>query len=223
MIEGAIFDMDGTVLDSMQVWSGLTQSVLDDYHIHITTQDYMAVEGCTQFEVAAYFVKQYELPEPPENMIARMNERITARYVEIAKPKEGIISFLERLRVHGIPCCIATLTARHHAEKALKDRGMMQYFDFMLTIEDVGVSKYQPDIYYEAARRMNRRASACMVFEDAPYAAETAKNAGFAVCGVLEHAYQTGEPLLRRVSDLLVEQSYYDVADRILGADTDEA
>ena len=77
---------------------------------------------------------------------------------------------------------IATLTARRHAEKALIDRDMMKYFEFMLTIEDVGVPKYEPDIYLEAAKRLGLTAGECMVFEDAPYAGVTAKKAGFALC-----------------------------------------
>ena len=81
---------------------------------------------------------------------------------------------------------IATLTARRHAEKALIDRDMMKYFEFMLTIEDVGVPKYEPDIYLEAAKRLGLTAGECMVFEDAPYAGVTAKKAGFALCGMAE-------------------------------------
>ncbi len=62
---------------------------------------------------------------------------------------------------------IATLTARRHAEKALRDRGMLNYFAFMLTIEDVGISKHEPDIYLRAAERLGLRPADCIVFEDA--------------------------------------------------------
>ncbi len=89
---------------------------------------------------------------------------ITSRYETIARPKDGVIDFLEGLRARGIKMAIATLTARRHAEKALIDRDMMKYFEFMLTIEDVGVPKYEPDIYLEAAKRLGLTAGECMVF-----------------------------------------------------------
>ena len=109
----------------------------------------------------------------------------------------------------------ATLTARRHAEKALIDRDMMKYFEFMLTIEDVGVPKYEPDIYLEAARRLGLTAEECMVFEDAPYAGVTAKKAGFALCGMAEPAYAEGEDTLRQVSDVFVEHSFAELADKL--------
>ena len=126
-----------------------------------------------------------------------------------------MIDFLEGLRARGVKMAIATLTARRHAEKALVDRDMMKYFEFMLTIEDVGVPKYEPDIYLEAARRLGLTAEECMVFEDAPYAGVTAKKAGFALCGMAEPAYAEGEDMLRQVSDVFVEHSFAELADKL--------
>ena len=85
---------------------------------------------------------------------------------------------------------------------------MMQYFSFMLTIEDVGVPKYEPDIYLEAARRLGLAPAECMVFEDAPYAGVTAHRAGFQLCGMADPAYADGEAELRSVSDSFVERSF---------------
>ena len=192
-IKGAIFDMDGTLLDSMPVWKRLTQNYLKQFDLHITDQDFAACEGFSQPQVADYFLARHpELPLTREQMLDGMDELITSRYETIAKPKPGVIEFLERIRRKGVKMAIATLTARRHAEKALLDRGMMQYFSFMLTIEDVGVPKYEPDIYLEAARRLGLAPAECMVFEDAPYAGVTAHRAGFQLCGMAEPAYADG-------------------------------
>ena len=124
-------------------------------------------------------------------------------------------AYLDGLRARGVKMAVATLTARRHAEKALRDRGMLDYFDFMLTIEDVGVSKWEPDIYLQSAARMGLTPAQCVVFEDAPYACTTAKRAGFYVCGVLEPDYAAGEGELRASSDLVIERSFDEIAGKL--------
>ena len=207
--KGAIFDMDGTLLDSMPVWKRLTQGYLKQFGVHITDQDYAVTEGFSQPQVAQYFADRYpELPDA-QSLMDGMDRLISARYEAIAKPKEGVLDFLEGLRRRGVKMAIATLTARRHAEKALRDRDMLDYFEFMLTIEDVGISKREPDIYLQAAARMGLEPAECTVFEDAPYACATARRAGFRVCGMVEPAYAAGEDELRASSDLIVEH-YFD-------------
>ena len=213
--KGAIFDMDGTLLDSMPVWKRLTQGYLKQFGVHITDQDYAVTEGFSQPQVAQYFADRYpELPDA-QSLMDGMDRLISARYEAIAKPKEGVLDFLEGLRRRGVKMAIATLTARRHAEKALRDRDMLDYFEFMLTIEDVGISKREPDIYLQAAARMGLEPAFCVVFEDAPYACATARRAGFRVCGMVEPAYAAGEDELRASSDLIVEHSFDELRGKI--------
>lgn len=102
-IKGAIFDMDGTLLDSMPVWKRLTQNYLKQFDLHITDQDFAACEGFSQPQVADYFLARHpELPLTREQMLDGMDELITSRYETIAKPKPGVIEFLERMRRKGV-------------------------------------------------------------------------------------------------------------------------
>ena len=214
--KGAIFDMDGTLLDSMPVWKRLTQGYLAQFGVHITDQDYAVTEGFSQPQVAQYFADRYpDLPVDAQGIMDGMDELITARYETIARPKDGVLDFLEGLRRRGVKMAVATLTARRHAEKALRDRDMLDYFDFMLTIEDIGVSKREPDIYLQSAARMGLEPAECTVFEDAPYACTTAKRAGFYVCGVAGPAYAAGETELRAASDLIIERSFDELRGKI--------
>lgn len=207
--KGAIFDMDGTLLDSMPVWKRLTQGYLSGFGVTVTDEEYAACEGFSQPQVAQYFADRYpDLPLDAQGIMKGMDALITARYETLAKPKDGVIAFLDGLRRRGVKMAIATLTARRHAEKALRERDMMDYFDFMLTIEDVGISKREPDIYLKSAEKLGLTPADCIVFEDAPYACATAKRAGFRVCGMVEPAYAAGENELRSVSDFVVEQSF---------------
>lgn len=214
--KGAIFDMDGTLLDSMRVWKRLTQGYLKQFGLHVTDEEYAACEGFSQPQVAQYFADRYpQLPGGAAGLMKGMDQLITARYETVAKPRDGVLPFLDGLRRRGVKMAIATLTARRHAEKALRDRDMLDYFDFMLTIEDVGVSKYQPDIYLMSAERLGLAPADCVVFEDAPYACTTAKKAGFRVCGVVEAAYAAGEQELRASSDLIIERSFDELARKL--------
>ena len=214
--KGAIFDMDGTLLDSMPVWERLTQRYLSRFDLHITDADYAATEGFSQPQVARYFIERYpQLPLDEQTMLDGMDELIRTRYARMARPRVGALRFLDGLRARGVKMAVATLTARRHAEKALRDLGMMGYFDFMLTIEDVGVSKYEPDIYLRAAERLGLAPAECVVFEDAPYAGATAKRAGFRVCGMAEPAYAAGERELRAASDFFVERSFDELAGKL--------
>ena len=217
MIAGAIFDMAGTLLDSMQVWDRLSQRYLDKFGVRITAADYAALEARTQYQGAAYFCERYpEITETPAEVARGLDALICARYEALARPRDGVRELLDALRARGVRMAVATLTDREHAEKALRDRGMLDYFDCMLTIHDVGVSKRDPKIFLESARQLGLPPARCLVFEDAPYAAQTAKRAGFPVCGVLEPTYAAGENELRAASDWVVRRSFAEVQDSIL-------
>lgn len=206
---GAIFDMDGTLLDSMPVWDQLSQRLLQPYGIHVQAADYAAIEGKSQLQGAEYFLRTYpQLPLDPSDFVRRMDELLTARYAAIAKPRDGILELLEGLQARGIPMAVATLTAHRHTEKALRDRDMLRYFSFVLTMEDVGASKHVPTIYWRTAQQLGVASADCLVFEDTPYAGVTAKRGGFQVCGVAEPTYAAEVASLRAVSDFFVERSF---------------
>lgn len=215
-IKGAIFDMDGTLLDSMRVWDALSQRFLGQFGITVTEEDYKAIEGTTQLQGAQYFIDTYpSLTLSAEEVVSGLDQIITKRYTEIAVPKDGVVAFLERLKSKGIKMAVATLTARKHAEKALKDWGLDRFFDFIITIEDVGVSKREPDIYLASAEKLKLKPENCIVFEDAPYGGISAKNAGFYVCGMAEQAYKSEENDLKAISDFFVEHSFDELCGKI--------
>ena len=214
--KGAIFDMDGTLLDSMPVWNRLTQTYLAQFGVHVTDQDYAVTEGFSQPQVARYFTARYpDMPVDLQGMLDGMDKLIAERYASIAKPKAGIIDFLNDLRARGVKMAVATLTARRHAEKALRERVMLDYYSCLITIEDVGVSKREPAIYLQAAAHLGLTPAECAVFEDAPYACAAARRAGFYVCGVAEPAYAAWADELYTASDLVIEKSFDEIRGKL--------
>lgn len=212
MINAAIFDMDGTVLDSMPVWHNCSQIFLNEYGVTVTKEDIEYIEAKTQLQALSYFAEKYkQIGKKGDELMEAFSELIMYRYKTIATPKAGIIDFLEGFKRKNISMCIATLTDKSHSIEILKHKGLYKYFDFVITAADVGKSKRSPDVYLEACRKMRSTPSECIVFEDAPYAAQTAKNAGFTVCGIKEKAYSKTEGILLKSSDFVVCESFDEV------------
>ena len=100
--------------------------------------------------------------------------------------------------------CVASATAVPLVEACLKRLGIIEYFSFLLSCETIGVGKSKPNIYYEAAKRLGAEPSDIAVYEDALYAAETAKKAGFYVIGVFDESAKKNFASLKEISDEII-------------------
>lgn len=113
-------------------------------------------------------------------------QRMKKHYAEEIEIKEGVLDFLKKARACGIKMCIATATRRDIAEPFLEKTGIMEFMEFYIDCIEIGVFKEKPDIFLQSAERLGAEISECVVFEDSPHAAETAKGAGFYVVGVYD-------------------------------------
>ena len=137
-----------------------------------------------------------------------MNGLMDRHYREDISLKPGVKAYLRRLKEKGVRMCVASATSKELVEACLKRLGAADYFEAFLSCEDVGAGKTHPDIYLEAAQRMGAKPKDAAVYEDALYAAETAKKAGFYVVGVYdENSCKTAEEKkrLEDVSDEIIE------------------
>lgn len=198
----AIFDMDGTLVDSMGYWKDLAGEYLRSRGIPSVPEEILeTIRPMTMTESGALFARCFSIPGTPESIAAEMNGIMDEHYRRDIPLKNGVREYLERLREQGTVMCVASATAEPLMEACLTRLGVRRYFRFLLSCETVGAGKNRPDVYLESARRLGSDPGETAVYEDALYAAETAKKAGFYVVGVYDSGSAGHWEKMERLSD----------------------
>lgn len=179
-----IFDMDGTLIDSMVYWKDLASEYLLSKGINQIPEEILdQIKAMTIPQSAALFQKTFGISGDIE---AEMDAMMDDHYRKDIPIKSGVLEYLEQLHRKGIRMCVASATAEHLMESCLTRLGIRDYFEFLLSCESVGAGKRSPLIYQKAAEKMNAIPENIAVYEDALYAVQTAKKAGFYVVGVYD-------------------------------------
>lgn len=203
-IKGAIFDMDGVLLDSMPMWDHAGEMYLAGQGIEAEPDLEKVLFTMTMQKGAEYIRDHYGLKLTADEIIDGINETVRDFYANKVVPKNGVLKFLRLLKSHNIPVTVATSTDRCHVEAALSRNGLMEYVDKIFTCSEVGVGKAaSPKIYELAAEFMGTKVGESFVFEDAYHAAETAQNAGFTVVGLYDESSRDMQ------AELKVHCNYY--------------
>ena len=204
-LQSAIFDMDGTLLDSMPTWRELGPTFLREADIEATPAQLHALRTMTDHEVIPYLREVCGLQKSPEEIMNEIIRRMEDFYSTQVRPKPGLEKFLSILKMEGVWMYVATATHRRLTEKALKTAGIDQYFRGIITSADAGNHKRDSaDIYEMAMRRLQSNKRDTVVFEDALYAIRTAKAAGFRVAGVYDVTEEDDQPEIQRISDYYI-------------------
>lgn len=183
-----IFDLDGTLLDSMNLWNHVDEVFLGKRGIALTDEYTDIVKSVNIDDAARYTVEKYNLPETPAEVIDEWNDMVRVAYRDTVKLKDGAFEVILKAYSLGIKITCATALTRENTMAVLKGNGILSYFSEIVTLEDLGgkVDKSTPDIYLNVARRIDSSPSSCMVFEDVPVAVKSAKSGGFGVCGIFD-------------------------------------
>lgn len=187
MIRGAIFDADGTLLDSMGMWETAEVRYLAAMGIEARPGLSEALFALTLAEGAAFLRREYHLPLTPEEVAAGINRVILHFYQHEVQPKPGAKAFLRKLREKGVRVTLATNTDRAVITEGLKSTGLLPLLEELFTCGELNTSKRNSSLVFDTARRwMGTDVAETWVFEDAVHAAETARKAGYPVAGVAD-------------------------------------
>ena len=181
----ALFDMDGTLVDSMGYWDEVCGEYLRAVGLY-SQEVFDALKPMTLSQTAEYLETEFGIKTSQEEIISRMCQIMLDHYTHDVKIKPGIRAFLDAMQKKGVRMCVVSSSPLSLVETCLNRHDLTQYFEFLLSAEEVGKGKTDPDIYLEAAKRMQAEPSQTITFEDAMLAGLTAKHAGFLTAAIFD-------------------------------------
>lgn len=183
-----LFDLDGTLVDSMWIWESIDVEYLDRFGLELPEDLHSCIEGMSFSETARYFKERFSIPDTLEKMKSDWNRMAWEKYTQEVPLKSGIREFLRYHRARGVKMAVATSNSRELAEAVIAVHGLTDTFDVIVTGCDVAHGKPFPDVYLEAAVGLGVDPSECLVFEDVAAGIQAGRSAGMEVAAV-EDAY----------------------------------
>lgn len=185
---GAIFDLDGTLLDSMYVWEKIDIEFLAARGLAVPEDYTRAIRSLSFPDTARYTIERFDMPETPEELMELWMSMASEEYSTRVALKRGARELLDSLRSLGVKIAAATSLHLDLAVACLANNGILDYFDSITITDEVDVGKHEPDVFLLAARKLGLEPSECAVFEDILPAVRSAKAAGMIVFAVEDSA-----------------------------------
>lgn len=212
-IKGIIFDIDGTLIDSCDIWGEVDIRFFSKRNIEMP-KDYQEAIGHIGLEKAAeYTIKRFNLNEKKEDIIKEWKDGVLELYANEVMLKPHVKEFLTLLKENNIPFCAATANDEDCYKSCLKRNNIYELFDFILEVNHFKDGKDKPTIYIEAAKRLGVDISYCAVFEDLLMALNTANKAGFITCAVYEKTSKE-EKKKKEIADFYIKD-YQEIIDKV--------
>lgn len=202
-VTGAIFDCDGTLVDSLFMWQKAFKDVLSKYDKKIDDDLFNQIEAMSLKEGCTLCIQKYNLSVSFEELYEEFCSYVRTQYQHNVTLIPYAKDFLQELYNAGIPMAVASSTPVREVRAALAAQGIEHFFQTVVSTEDVGeVDKVEPDIYLEALRRLGTDKTTTWVFEDAPFGAQTAQKAGFPVVALYNDHDGRDKVFMRTHSDI---------------------
>ena len=195
----AIFDMDGTVLDSMNQWRSLNLRYAETLGIPLTEENRREIYQLSGSQFVRYFKEKFGVETDIKGIVDNAYTAMREFYTNGLPEKPGAKDYLRRLGEAGVMRVIATATPTDLAEIALETSGLAPYFDLVTTTRMIGIEKYKAEFWHEVAHRAGGEAADCVVYEDAVYAMQGARLAEMDVIGIEDDTNENERETMREI------------------------
>lgn len=183
-IKAAIFDLDGTLINSMSLWDQIDIDYLTSKNIPVPDDLNDEISHLSFNQVAVYFKERFKLEDSLDDIKNTWNTMAYNHYSSDITLKDGVVEFLDFLKKSNIKIGLATSNSTELLEASLKFNKIYDYFDAITITDEVSIGKHEPDVYLLAAKKLNVKPEECIVFEDILPAVKGAKKARMKVIAV---------------------------------------
>ena len=207
--DAAIFDMDGTLLDTMRYWRFTTLEFLLAHGLPVKNEDLVRMLD-TSSRKLLYDIAERDGVEigDKKTVVTELEDYMGRHYQNDSYPKDAfVIPFLQKLKEKGIRMCVATGSRREHARTGLGRAGMLDFFEFVTDNYEAnnGITKAEPEYFIQTCERLGVAPERCVVFEDACYAMEAAKKAGCRVLAIEDQTARMQKEKIQTVADWYIK------------------
>jgi len=204
MTDAVIFDLDGTLLDSLWAWEHSGSNYLRSKGINPSPELDKQLEQLSLQDGAVLIKKMYDLPYTVDEIIEETLRPVREHYYTDIPAKSKVPELLKLLKERGIKMAVATGSDGQLTRAVLTRLGLIDYFSVIITCDEVGVGKLSPVIYETTLTRLGTQKSRTVVVEDAPYAVETARTAQFYTIGVFDPKHRRQLSKIKKFSHKFV-------------------
>ena len=204
-VRGIIFDLDGTMVDSMWMWREIDMEFMQAHNLPYTEGLEREIEGMSFRETAEYFVKTYSLAQTSEELMDIWVDMAMDKYMYEVPVKPGLPAFLREMKRQGMRMGIATSNARELLDAAANAHGFYDYIDEVLTANEVARGKPAPDVFLAVAGKLGVLPQECLVFEDIPQGIRAGLAAGMKVCAVSDKYSQAQQEEKRALAHYYID------------------